>query len=74
MGLSDCIKCWDTPCTCGWEYRNWGIEKLAYHIGILNKVLMFKKQSSNLKFSMMFSDPETEDDHRLEDFIKGGGT
>jgi hypothetical protein len=22
MSLSDCEKCWDTPCTCGWEYRN----------------------------------------------------
>lgn len=23
MSLSDCIKCWNTPCECGWEYRNW---------------------------------------------------
>lgn len=23
MGLSDCEKCWDTPCTCGWDYREW---------------------------------------------------
>lgn len=23
MGLSfACDKCWDDPCTCGWEYRN----------------------------------------------------
>lgn len=22
MAMSDCIKCWDTPCTCGYEYRN----------------------------------------------------
>lgn len=22
MALSDCAKCWDTPCTCGYEYRN----------------------------------------------------
>jgi hypothetical protein len=21
MALSDCEKCWDTPCTCGWDYR-----------------------------------------------------
>lgn len=21
MSLSDCIKCWDAPCTCGYEYR-----------------------------------------------------
>ena len=24
MALSDCIKCWCTPCECGYEYRNWG--------------------------------------------------
>ncbi len=23
MSLSDCIKCWSTPCTCGFDYRNW---------------------------------------------------
>lgn len=22
MALSDCRKCWSTPCECGWEYRN----------------------------------------------------
>jgi hypothetical protein len=22
MALSDCPKCWDTPCTCGYEFRN----------------------------------------------------
>ena len=21
MSLSDCIKCWETPCTCGWDFR-----------------------------------------------------
>ena len=26
MGLSDCIKCWDTPCTCGYGYRNMSLE------------------------------------------------
>ncbi len=23
MSMSDCIKCWNTPCTCGYEYRMW---------------------------------------------------
>lgn len=23
MSMSDCEKCWDTPCECGWEYRSW---------------------------------------------------
>lgn len=23
MSMSDCIRCWETPCVCGWEYRNY---------------------------------------------------
>lgn len=23
MGMSDCEKCWETPCSCGWGYRDW---------------------------------------------------
>jgi len=25
--MSDCEKCWDTPCTCGWDYRNYPKER-----------------------------------------------
>lgn len=27
MSLSDCEKCWNTPCTCGWGYRDWSMER-----------------------------------------------
>ena len=23
MSMSDCPKCWDTPCTCGYDYRRY---------------------------------------------------
>ena len=23
MSLSDCVKCWSTPCVCGHEYKNY---------------------------------------------------
>jgi hypothetical protein len=26
MSLSDCVHCWETPCICGYEYRNWSKE------------------------------------------------
>lgn len=29
MALSDCQKCWDTPCECGWHYRKWPLERRA---------------------------------------------
>jgi hypothetical protein len=30
MSMSDCEKCWETPCTCGWDYRNCDKEFLVY--------------------------------------------
>lgn len=32
MALSDCEKCWNTPCTCGWEYRNYTDDNFAKFI------------------------------------------
>jgi len=32
MSLSDCIKCWNTPCTCGYEYQEYGVENLSEYI------------------------------------------
>lgn len=28
MALSDCDKCWETPCVCGHEYEKYSDEKL----------------------------------------------
>ena len=47
MSLSDCEKCWDTPCVCGWGYREMSKEKrielasviLSVNSNILMKVL-----------------------------------
>lgn len=32
MALSDCEKCWDTPCTCGYQFINYSQEKLVEFI------------------------------------------
>ena len=35
MSMSDCEKCWETPCSCGWDYRNYTKEarlKLAANV------------------------------------------
>lgn len=36
MSTSDCSKCWNTPCDCGWEYRT---ETRSYRILLASVVL-----------------------------------
>ena len=43
MSLSDCPKCWDTPCTCGHEYESWSKEGIYKHIAMLARVLTVKE-------------------------------
>ena len=44
MALSDCINCWDTPCTCGWDYLPWSEDRLQKLIVTLSAVLAYKRQ------------------------------
>ena len=30
--MGNCEKCWDAPCICGWEYRNWSDEEFKRFI------------------------------------------
>lgn len=65
MALSDCVKCWDTPCTCGWEMRRAPVTYLKMKIRMIQEVINFKQANPKAKFSSFFSDPETEDDKRF---------
>lgn len=69
MGLADCIKCWDANCSCGWDYRHWEIERLKNRRNIFNKIIEFKTQNPNAKFSN-FLEKETEDDKRFAKFME----
>lgn len=64
MALSDCSHCWDTPCTCGWGYRNYNIKGLQERINMLQKVVSFKNQNPQAKFSSIGGE-ETEDDKKF---------
>lgn len=44
MGMSDCSKCWDTPCTCGYHYLFWDDKHIDELIAILTKVKKAKKK------------------------------
>ncbi len=45
MAMSDCLKCWETPCGCGWNYIDWNPEQRASLIDILNKVSKIKEEN-----------------------------
>ncbi len=44
MGMSDCVKCWDTPCRCGHDYEDWSEKALEDQIAMLQKVLDKKRK------------------------------
>jgi hypothetical protein len=44
MALSDCVDCWETPCTCGTGYKHWDIKKIQNLIEVLKKVIEEKKK------------------------------
>ena len=48
MSLSDCPKCWNTPCRCGHEYEGWTPKELREQIAMLQRVLARKPQTENL--------------------------
>ena len=62
MAMSDCVKCWNTPCTCGWELRNLTIEALEARRELLDNATRWKKAHSNPKFSRFGDKLNTDDD------------
>lgn len=38
MSMSDCAKCWNTPCVCGYGYRGWSVRQIDSQIAMLQRV------------------------------------
>lgn len=70
MSMSDCEKCWDTPCTCGWDYRYWEVKQLEDQILVLQAIIDYKKANQNAKLSGPISSNETVDDVNLMNEIR----
>jgi hypothetical protein len=51
MAMSDCYNCWETPCSCGWDYKEWSNKRLIEQVAMLNKVIAFKELYPNIKMS-----------------------
>lgn len=48
--LSDCPKCWDTPCTCGYLYKDWSDDKLEEFFGqVARGIYEFRAEDQKIK-------------------------
>ena len=54
MSLHDCPKCWDNPCTCGYQYQNWTKEKKMEVIQAILNSDKTAKENDRLLGSMIF--------------------
>lgn len=43
MSLSDCEKCWSTPCECGHDYRNWDLARLKKFYKVIGDIIASKE-------------------------------
>jgi hypothetical protein len=48
MSLSDCEKCWSTPCRCGHKYRDWKLDDLLQLHGIIQRVIQTRTAKSKV--------------------------
>ena len=50
MALSDCIKCWSTPCECGYEYRDWSWKRIfKLHETIVETKIKYIEEQNKAK-------------------------
>ncbi len=45
MSLADCEKCWDTPCTCGWGFKDYPDEYLSK---VITSMLSYKPNKTEI--------------------------
>lgn len=65
MSMSDCKHCWQTPCCCGWDYRNIPIEQLEKLINVLSCVVDYRKGNPGAVFSTRCGETPTHDDNMI---------
>lgn len=55
MSMSDCIKCYDTPCTCGYGYRNYTVKA---RISLASVILGVSESDIELKLNVPINHPD----------------
>jgi len=59
MSLSACEKCWETPCVCGYAYRNYSIQE---RIRLAAAVLGTTTAKLEEQFEKLFVEPAREEE------------
>ena len=60
MGISDCLKCWDTPCSCGWEYKSWHKKGFSEFIADITSYRSKKEAKEILNIAIAIVDKRDE--------------
>jgi hypothetical protein len=74
MSLSDCEKCWDTPCECGHKYKDASIEWLTKMRDMFNRLIEDRKTKERMtkidmldeRIKVLESDKYSRDTYELE--------
>jgi hypothetical protein len=68
MAITDCQKCWETPCECGFEYEHWTTERISKLIGVLTRVLAERRDGKPVRrYSWEAASDESTSTERSED-------
>lgn len=72
MSMSDCPKCWSTPCECGWDYRSANDGWLRKQIAMFSAIISYHAKNPQAKFSCPWkiNKTETEDDIKIMEELK----
>ena len=44
MSLSDCEKCWSSPCECGHDYKQWDLARLKRFSEVIGNIIASKEE------------------------------
>lgn len=69
MSMSDCPDCWNTPCTCGHEYKHWSLENLREMEQMLHRLIQEKKKQESNKsiWKRLFGGSKNVDENAEKD-------